>query len=184
MPSAFKLSGALTVLLAASASAAPTRPQLKVTAYNIKADLDPANKKLTAAAIITFTALVDLDAPTFELNNGLTVTGITDDKNKPLTSERLTPQNAIRVTLGKPIPKGTTVTWTFNYTGSPTVETSPVEGIKLVAVADPISILLYPGRWFPMSQTGLYTDRFTAEMHITVPSDERVVGSGALGCPN
>ena len=44
-------------------------------------------------------------------------------------------------------------------------------------MADPISILLYPGRWFPM--VGLYTDRFTAEMHIRVPSDERVVGSGS-----
>ncbi len=178
-----KLSGALTLVLAASAFAAPARPQLKITAYNIQADLDPANKKLTAAAIVTFTALVDLDVPTFELNNGLTVTSITDAKNKPLTSERLSPQNAVRVTLANPIPKGTSVTWTFDYTGSPTVETSPVEGIKLVAVADPISILLYPGRWFPMSQTGLYTDRFTAEMHITVPSDERVVGSGALGTP-
>ncbi len=178
-----KLSGALNLVLAASAFAAPARPQLKITAYNIQADLDPANKKLTAAAIVTFTALVDLDAPAFELNNGLTVTSITDAKNKPLTSERLSPQNAVRVTLANPIPKGTSVTWTFDYTGSPTVETSPVEGIKLVAVADPISILLYPGRWFPMSQTGLYTDRFTAEMHITVPSDERVVGSGALGTP-
>ncbi len=184
MSSASKISGALTLLLAAaSAFAAPTRPQLKVTAYNIQADLDPVNKKLTAAAIVTFTALVDLDAPTFELNNGLAITSITDDKNKPLTSERLTPQNAVRVTLATPIPKGTSVTWTFDYTGSPTVETSPVEGIQLVAVADPISILLYPGRWFPMSQTGLYTDRFTAEMHISVPSDERVVGSGALGTP-
>jgi tetratricopeptide (TPR) repeat protein len=27
--------------------------------------------------------------------------------------------------------------------------------------------------------TGLYTDRFTAEMHIRVPSDERVIGSGS-----
>ncbi len=183
MSSARKLSGAVLFLLAASAFAAPTRPQLKVTAYNIQADLDPQAGKLTAAAIVTFTALEDLTTPTFELNNGLTVTSITDAKNKPLTSERLTPQNAIRVTLANPILKGTSVTWTFDYTGSPTVETSPVEGIKLVAVADPISILLYPGRWFPMSQTGLYTDRFTAEMHVTVPSDERVVGSGATGTP-
>ncbi len=183
MSSARKLSGAVLFLLAASAFAAPTRPQLKVTAYNIQADLDPQAGKLTAAAIVTFTALEDLTTPTFELNNGLTVTSITDAKNKPLTSERLTPQNAIRVTLANPILKGTSVTWTFDYTGSPTVETSPVEGIKLVAVADPISILLYPGRWFPMSQTGLYTDRFTAEMHVTIPSDERVVGSGATGTP-
>jgi predicted negative regulator of RcsB-dependent stress response len=55
-------------------------------------------------------------------------------------------------------------------------DTSPVDGIKLAAVADPISILLYPGRWFPM--TGLFTDRFTAEMHIHVPADYTAVGSG------
>ena len=48
------------------------------------------------------------------------------------------------------------------------VDTSPVEGIKLAAIADPISILLYPGRWFPIP-TGLFTDRFTAEIHITRP---------------
>jgi aminopeptidase N len=54
-----------------------------------------------------------------------------------------------------------------------------VEGIKLAAVAEPISMLLYAGRWFPM--TGLFTNRFTAEMHIRVPSSDRVVGSGAAG---
>ncbi len=74
--------------------------------------------------------------------------------------------------------KNTTTAWTFEYTGVLTgADTSPVEGIKLAAVADPISILLYPGRWFPM--VGLFTNRFTAEMHVRVPSDERVVGSGS-----
>ncbi len=177
---------ALTLVAALSlpALAAPTRPQLKVTAYNIMADLDPAANKLTATAIVTFTALEDLTAPTFELNNGLNITSATDAANKSLTSERLSPQNAVRFTLATPIPKNTTTTWTFNYTGVlKDADTSPVEGIKLAAIADPISILLYPGRWFPMSQTGLYTDRFTAEMHIRVPSDEKVVASGLTGTP-
>jgi hypothetical protein len=174
---------ALTFAAAATALAAPTRPQLRVTAYNIQADLDPAGGKLTATAIVTFTALEDLTTPTFELNNGLVLTSVTDQKNNALTSERLTPQNAVRFTLSTPIPKGTSTTWTFAYAGTPNADTSPVEGIKLVQVADPISILLYPGRWFPMSQTGLYTDRFTAEMHITVPADERVVASGPNGSP-
>ncbi len=175
--------GVLALLATASAFAAPPHPQLRVTAYNIQADLDPAAGKLTATAIVTFTALEDLNTPTFELNNGLVLTSVTDAANKPVTAERLTTQNAIRFTLPTPIPKGTTATWTFAYTGSPNTDTSPVEGIKLVQVADPISILLYPGRWFPISQTGLYTDRFTAEIHITVPSDERVVGSGPNGTP-
>ena len=85
----------------------------------------------------------------------------------------------MRITLPTPLPKGTSTTYNFEYAGALTgSDTSPVEGIKLAAVGDPISILLYPGRWFPM--TGLFTNRFTAEMHIRVPSDERVVGSGAL----
>ena len=166
------------------ALAAPTRPQLRVTAYNIQADLDPAANKLTATAIVTFTPLDDLTAPTFELNNGLVISSITDAANHPLTSERLSPQNAIRITLNTPLPKNTPTTWTFAYSGIlKDADTSPVEGIKLAAVADPISILLYPGRWFPMSQTGLYTDRFTAELHIRVPADEKVIASGSLGSP-
>ena len=182
MPSAPHVLGALAAtLLTASAFAAPLRPQLKVTGYVISADLDPAAGKLTATAKVTFTAIEDLTTPTFELNNGLTVTSATDAAGHALVSERLTPQNAVRFTLAQPIPKGTSTTWTFNYAGTPNVDSSPVEGIKLVSVADPISILLYPGRWFPMSQTGLFTDRFTAEMHIRVPSDERVVASGAQG---
>jgi tetratricopeptide (TPR) repeat protein len=173
-----------SLALTISAFAAPPRPQLKVTGYVINAELIPAASKLNATAKVTFTALEDLTAPTFELNNGLALTSVTDGSSQSLVSERLTPQNAVRFTLNTPIPKGTSTTWTFTYSGALTgSDTSPVEGIKLAAVGDPISMLLYPGRWFPMSPTGLYTDRFTAEMHIRVPSDERVVGSGPVGTP-
>ena len=182
--SAARALACLALCGSSSAFAAAVRPQLRVTGYVISADLNPVATMLTATAQVTFTALEDLINPTFELNNGLAVTSVTDAAHHPLTSERLTPQNAIRFTLTTPILKGTSATWTFKYAGVLTgVETSPVEGVKLAAIADPISILLYPGRWFPISQTGLYTDRFTAEMHIRVPSDERVIGSGAIGTP-
>ncbi len=165
-------------LVVPAVAAPPARPQLQVTGYVIGADLDPAANKLTATAAVTFTALEDLSAATFELNNGLQITKLTDATGKPLTSERLSTNSTVRVTLLTPLPKGATTTWNFAYTGVLNgAETSPVEGIKLAAVADPVSILLYPGRWFPM--VGLWTDRFTAEMHIRVPSDERVVGSGS-----
>jgi predicted negative regulator of RcsB-dependent stress response len=178
MPSRLTLLAAVAALLNTGAFAAPSRPQLKVTGYVINAELDPAQSRLSCTAQVTFTALEDLTAPTFELNNGLLIASITDATHATLTAERLTPINAVRVNPGSPIPKGTSTTWTFTYSGILSgADTSPVEGIKLASVADPISILLYPGRWFPMSQTGLYTDRFTAEMHIRVPADERVVGS-------
>ena len=160
------------------ADAAPLRPQIQVTGYKIDADLEPATNKLTATAAVTFTALDDLTSATFELNNGLQITKLTDASSKPLNSERLSTNSTVSIALPTPLAKGTSTTWTFVYTGMLTgADTSPVEGIKLAAVADPISILLYPGRWFPM--VGLFTDRFTAAMHIRVPSDERVIGSGS-----
>jgi tetratricopeptide (TPR) repeat protein len=164
-------------LLAATAWAAPVRPQIQITGYVITADLDPAVNRLTATADVTFTALEDLSTPTFELNNGLQLTKVSDVKNQPLESERLTSTSTVRFNLANPLPKGTTTTFHFEYAGTlKGADTSPVEGIKMASVEDPVSILLYPGAWFPM--TGLYTNRFTAEMHIRVPSDERVVGSG------
>ncbi len=165
-------------LLATPLLAAPARPQLQVTGYVINADLDPSVNRLSATAAVTFTALEDLTAPIFELNNGLQITKVTDANRKPLEAERLTNNSTVRFSLANPIPKGTSTTYYFEYSGTlKGADTSPVEGIKLASVEDPISILLYPGRWFPM--VGLFTNRFTAEMHIRVPSDQRVVGSGS-----
>jgi Peptidase family M1 domain len=159
-------------------AAPPVRPQLQITGYVISADLEPAVNRLTATADVTFIALEDLTNPTFELNNGLQITKATDASNHPLESERLTSNSTVRFNLANPLPKGTSTTFHFEYSGTlKDADTSPVEGIKLAAIADPISILLYPGRWFPM--TGLFTNRFTSEMHIRVPADERVVGSGS-----
>jgi hypothetical protein len=151
---------------------------MQITGYVINADLDPAVNRLTVTADVTFTALEELANPTFELNNGLQVTKATDAKGQTLQYERLTNNSTVRFTPATPLPKGTTTTYHFEYSGTlKGADTSPVEGIKLASIEDPISILLYPGRWFPM--TGLFTNRFTSEMHIRVPGDERVVGSGS-----
>ncbi len=157
-------------------AAQPTRPQVDVSGYVIHADLDPANGRLTATANVTFTALQDLNSVSFGLNNGLQVTKLTDAANANVPFERNTADSTLHISPVVSVPKGSTTTWTFTYAGSPSVETSPVEGIDFAQVADPVSVLLYPGRWFPMN--GLYTDRFRAEVHVTVPSGERVIGSG------
>ena len=163
--------------LSLPASAAPVRPLLNISGYVINADLDPATGKLTATADVTFTALDDLTSASFELNNGLNITSLTDNSGTALNSERLTSNFTVRVTLPTPLAKGSSNTFHFAYSGTLTgSDTSPVDGIKLAAIADPISMLLYPGRWFPM--TGLFTDRFTAEMHIRVPAEYTAVGSG------
>jgi hypothetical protein len=98
-----------------------------------------------------------------------------------LTFERNVTDSTIRVTPADVLPKGTTATWTFTYAGRPTLETSPVDGIKFAQIADPVSILIYPGRWFPIALPGLYTDRFTMQVAVTVPKGERVIGSGVAG---
>jgi predicted negative regulator of RcsB-dependent stress response len=163
-----------------SAYGAPAKQPMDITGYVINADIDPASNHLAATADVTITANEDMTAATFELNNGLNITKLTDKTGAALTSERLTQNSTVRVTLPGSIAKGTTSTFHFEYGGTLTgSDTSPVEGIKLAAVADPVTILLYPGRWFPM--VGLYTDRFTAEMHIRVPNDYTAVGSGVPG---
>jgi len=164
-------------MAAGRAYGAPAKQAMDITGYVINADIDPATNHLTATADVTVTANEDMTAATFELNNGLNISKLTDKTGAALTPDRVTQNSTVRVTLPSSLAKGTSTTFHFEYGGTLTgADTSPVEGIKLAAVADPVTILLYPGRWFPM--VGLYTDRFTAEMHIRVPSDYTAVGSG------
>jgi hypothetical protein len=173
---------AVVLSLAAVASvhaAIPLRPQVDVTGYLIHADLDPATGKLTATAVVTFTAMEDLNVAVFGLNNALQLGTVSDSSHPSLAFERNVTDSTVQVTPAAVLSKGSTATWTFKYAGVPTVQTSPVDGIKFAQVSDPVSVLLYPGRWFPIAMPGLFTDRFTAEIHVTVPRGETVVGSGA-----
>ena len=89
----------------------------------------------------------------------------------------------ISIALPNPVSKGASSSLTFVYEGTLSgSEESPVEGLKLAVIGDPISYLLYAGRWFPM--VGYLTDRFTAEIHVTVPAGYRVIGSGITGSPH
>ncbi len=177
----------LTVLsLLALALAAPARllaqrerPALNITGYVINAELDPATHHLAATAVVSFTAPPNLDVVTFGFHPALRISKITDESGKVLDGER-TADGSIRVTPSAPLAEGQTVRWTFAYDGVITGnEDGPVEGLKLAAIQEPISYLLYPARWFPM--TGYMTDRFTAEMHIRVPQGMRVFASGSTG---
>jgi predicted negative regulator of RcsB-dependent stress response len=117
----------------------------------------------------------------FGFHPALKVTKITDENGKLLDGER-TADGSIRVTAASPFVAGQTVHWTFVYDGIITGnEDGPIEGLKLAAIQEPITYLLYPARWFPT--TGYMTDRFTAEMHIRVPQGMRVFASGATGTP-
>jgi hypothetical protein len=166
---------AMTTFSARQALAAE-KPVVNITGYTIDAELVPKTHMLTATAHVTFTALDDLPVVPFEMHGALRVDSVSDDKNAPLNGERGAAA-ALLVTPPIPIAKNQSYTWTFHYSGALENDTGgPVEGLKLAYVGDPISYLLYAGRWFPM--TGYTTDRFTADIHVTVPTGYRVIGSG------
>jgi hypothetical protein len=157
----------------------PERPALAITGYVIDAELEPATHHLTAKAAVTFTAPETLELVNFGFHPALKVNKITDEKGKLLTGER-SADGAIRVSPAVPFTQGQVSRWTFEYEGAITGnEDGPVEGLKLAEIQEPITYLLYPARWFPM--TGYLTNRFTAEMHIRVPQGMRVFASGRQG---
>jgi aminopeptidase N len=160
---------------------AAERSNISITGYVIDAQLDPAEHTLKATAKVTFTATDTVSAAIFELHNALKVDSVVDEQKHQLTGER-GPNATISVALPSPLSKGAKSTLTFVYEGTLSGnEESPVEGLKVASIGDPISYLLYAGRWFPM--VGYLTDRFTAEIHVTMPAGYRVVGSGSTGSP-
>jgi aminopeptidase N len=158
---------------------AAERPNINITGYVIEAELDPTAHTLKATAKVTFTATDTISAAVFELHNALKVDSVLDGQKHQLSGER-GPNATISVALPSPMSKGSSETLTFDYGGTLSgTEESPVEGLKVAAITDPISYLLYAGRWFPM--VGYLTDRFTAEIHIQIPTGYRVIGSGSTG---
>jgi aminopeptidase N len=167
---------AVLLFSAAATLSAQQKPTINVTGYTINAQLSPADHKLSATAQVTFTALDNTDTAIFELHGALRVEKVTTTANLPLSGER-GPNATVIVTPTTPLVKGQQYTYIFTYDGMLDGDAgSPVEGLKLAQVGDPNSYLLYAGRWFPM--VGYMTDRFTADIHITLPAGYRVIGSG------
>src|SRR6202522_1592875 len=160
---------------------AAERSNINITGYVIDAQLDPAEHTLKATAKVTFTATDTVSTAIFELHNALKIDSVVDAQRHQLSGER-GPNATISVALPSPLSKGAKSTLTFVYEGTLSgSEESPVEGLKVASIGDPISYLLYAARWFPM--VGYLTDRFTAEIHVQIPEGYRVVGSGNTGSP-
>ena len=170
---------AVGLLFTAPLGAQRERAALNITGYVIDAEIDTATHHLAAKAQVAFTAPETMELVAFGFHPALKLTKITDDTGKLLTGER-SADGTIRVTPSAPFAQGQVNHWTFEYEGVITgSEDGPVEGLKLAAIQEPITYLLYPARWFPM--TGYLTDRFTAELHIRVPQGMKVFSSGAKG---
>jgi aminopeptidase N len=178
----FALTSSLTLLftiLLALPSQAADRARLRVDDYQIDATLQPHLHQISVKAKVKFTALQDLSVASFELNNDLRVTKVTDEKNQPLSAERVTQDSSIRVPLPAGLSKDASTTLTFEYEGQlENADNSPVPGLSLAYIGDDTSYLLYAGRWFPVSGYGL--NRFTSTINVTVPAHMIAIGSGKV----
>jgi aminopeptidase N len=169
----------LTLALGASAARAQDRrSRIDVEQYTIDAEVSPAAQTLTAKATVRFTPLDDnITSAAFELNNALNVSRVVDAAGKQIQASRNQQDFTVRLSFEQPLVKGQPVTITFTYDGKLSgQEDSPVYGIKFAAIHPDFAYLLYPARWFPVS--GYTTDRFSADLHVTVPAGYTVLGSG------
>src|ERR1700686_904644 len=174
------LSSSLTlslVVLLSIPSWAAEKAHLRVDDYQIEAELNPHLHQITARAKVKFTAVQDLSVPVFELHNDLRITKVLDEKNQPLSAERVTQDSTVRVPLPAGLSKDASTTLTFEYEGQlESGDNSPLPGLKLASIGDDTSYLFYAGRWFPVSGYGL--NRFTSTISVTLPVHMLVIGSG------
>ena len=154
------------------------RARVDVESYTIEAQVNPATQTLAARTVMRFIPQEDaINAVTFELNNNLNISKISDDKGNAITGTRNPQDNTVRLAFATPLQKDQPVTVTFNYDGRLTgSEESPIYGIKFAAIQPDHAFLLYPARWFPVNNYS--SDRFTAKIAITVPAGFDAIGSG------
>ncbi len=163
--------------LLAQPSWAAEKARLRVDDYQIEATLEPHLHQITARAKVKFTAQQDLSVAVFELHNDLRVTKVLDEKNQPLSAERVTQDSTVRVPLPNGLAKDASTTLTFEYEGQlENADNSPVPGLTLAYIGDDTTFLFYAGRWFPVSSYGM--NRFTSTISITLPAHLLVIGSG------
>src|SRR5580700_7855682 len=86
----------LWLLLVSLPAWAAEKTRLRVDDYQIDAELTPHTHKIVARAKVKFTALEDLNAATFELNNGLRVSKVTDEAGQTLSPERISQDFTVR----------------------------------------------------------------------------------------
>src|SRR5579864_3828999 len=152
------------------------RPRIDVQSYTINAQIDPQAQTLSATAQVTFIPADNTSTVSFELNNSLNLTRVTDTEGRQIPASRLQEDMSVRVSMPQTLEKGKPATLVFVYGGKLTgEEESPVFGIKFAAIHPDFAYFMYPARWFPVND---YTaDRFSSDMKITVPAGFVVVAN-------
>src|SRR5579863_6060525 len=156
----------------------PPRQRIDVQSYIINAQIDPQAQTLAATAQVTFIPADNTSTVSFELNNSLNLTRVTDTEGRQIPASRLQEDMSVRVSMPQPLERGKPATLVFVYGGKLTgEEESPVFGIKFAAIHPDFAYLMYPARWFPVND---YTaDRFSSDVKVTVPEGYKVVASGS-----
>jgi hypothetical protein len=152
--------------------------RIDVEHYAIEAEINPSARSLSAVAAVRFIPVDEGSySVSFELNNTLNVSKVVDGAGREIPSTRGRDDFSIRLSFPEALVKGQPVTLIFTYNGEFTGrEDSPVYGIRFAGIHADYSYLLYPARWFPIS--GYTTDRYSADLRITVPQGHTVVSSG------
>ena len=165
-----------------SIAGAELREPFTVEHYVLEVDLSPQTHILKGKALIRFRALENLNSVDFELHNNLFPTNIADEEDNALMARRTSDRLRIQVNLGRSLSKGQTATISFEYEGPlADADYSPLEGVQLGYVGPEGSYLLYPARWFPLA--GYTINRYTADLHLTVPVGSLAVSGGQTAEP-
>lgn len=173
----------LSLVSLATATYAADRQRIQVDSYVIQAVVTPQTHQLKAVAQVKFTAMDDISVATFTLHNGLRPTRVLDADGQVLSAERISQDATVRVALPTGLSKGAASMLTFEYEGTlQSADDSPVPGLKLAYVGEPMTYLLYAGAWFPM--VGYGTDGFSSTIGIAAPSDYTTIGSGTSATGN
>jgi len=172
---------ALAALAVAGLAAAQDRrptSRIDVEQYTIDAEISPNTQTIEAKVGVRFVPVDDnITSATFELNNALNVSRVLDEQGRQIQTSRMQQDFSVRLNFETPLPKGKPVNVTFHYDGKLSgKEDSPVYGITFAAIHPEFAYLMYPARWFPVS--GYTTDRFGANLHITLPMGYSLLASG------
>jgi tetratricopeptide (TPR) repeat protein len=173
--------GIALALLGASGLSAqqPRQPRIDVDQYTIEAEVNPRTQTLSAKVHVQFVPQDETSTAAFELNNALNVSKVEDGKGQQVAASRSHQNFTVNLNFAQPLPKAQPATVVFHYDGRLTgAEDSPVFGIKFAALHPDYGYLLYPARWFPVS--GYSTDRFKADLRITVPNGFKVLAPGIM----
>jgi tetratricopeptide (TPR) repeat protein len=167
----------VSVLALVSSCFAAEKPRIQLNDVAVNAVVLPQTHQIKAQARVKFTALDDITIAVFELHNGLRPTRVLDSSGQVLSAERVSQDSTVRVALSNGMSKGASDALIFEYEGVlQSSDDSPVQGLKLAYIGDPITYLLYAGRWFPMVGYGI--NRFTSTISVSVPAGYTVIGSG------